>query len=185
MKRLIELGLSEPEAHAKAELYAKADAALDALGADKHRWSIWVPGRIEVLGKHTDYAGGRSLVCALERGFCVRVAPRRDSVVRACSLDRLATFETSLVSPVAGERGSWNRYVATVVARLSANFHRVLRGADIAFASDLPADAGMSSSSALVVATFIALSITPISIWLTCPTMIGAASVSVGRISRR
>ena len=158
MQRLKELGLSEPEAHAKAELYAKADAALDSLGADKHRWSIWVPGRIEVLGKHTDYAGGRSLVCALERGFCVRVAPRRDSIVRACSLDRLATFETSLVSPVAGERGSWNRYVATVVSRLSLNFQRVIRGADIALASDLPADAGMSSSSALVVATFIALS---------------------------
>jgi len=30
---------------------------------------IFVPGRIEVLGKHTDYAGGRSLVCATERGF--------------------------------------------------------------------------------------------------------------------
>ena len=158
LKRLQELGLSEREANAKAELYGSADQALDGLGADRHRWSLWVPGRIEVLGKHTDYAGGRSLVCALERGFCVRVAPRRDAIVRACSLDRRATFETSLVSPVAGERASWTRYVATVVSRLSSNFERVHRGADIAFASDLPADAGMSSSSTLVVATFIALS---------------------------
>jgi len=158
MKRLIELGLSEPEATAKARLYESADNALDSMGADKHRWSLWVPGRIEVLGKHTDYAGGRSLVCALERGFCVRAAPRRDSVVRACSLDKLATFETDLVTPVAGQRGSWTQYVATVVSRLSSNFERVNRGADIAFASDLPADAGMSSSSALVVVTFIALS---------------------------
>ncbi len=158
MQRLIELGLSEPEANAKRPLYEKADAALDKLGADKLRWSLWVPGRIEVLGKHTDYAGGRSLVCALERGFCVQVAPRRDSIVRAVSLDKRAVFETSLVSPVDGERGSWTQYVATVVRRLSANFERVTRGADIAFASDLPADAGMSSSSALVVATFIALS---------------------------
>jgi galactokinase len=44
------------------------------------------------------------------------------------------------------------------VNRLSSNFERVHRGADIAFAADLPPDAGMSSSSALVVATFIALS---------------------------
>jgi galactokinase len=158
MKRLIELGLSEPEANAKDRLYEAADQALDSLGADTLRWSLWVPGRIEVLGKHTDYAGGRSLVCALERGFCVQVAPRRDSIVRACSLDKRATFETSLVSPIAGARGSWTQYVATVVSRLAANFERVQRGADIAFASDLPADAGMSSSSALVVATFIALS---------------------------
>jgi galactokinase len=158
LRKLIELGLSEPEANAKAPLYEAADAALDSMGAEQHRWSLWVPGRIEVLGKHTDYAGGRSLVCALERGFCVRVAPRRDALVRACSLDKKAIFETSLTSPVPGTPGTWTQYVATVVNRLSVNFERVSRGADIAYASDLPADAGMSSSSALVVATFIALS---------------------------
>lgn len=158
MKRLIELGLSEPEAVAKTPLYEAADNALNALGADSQRWSLWVPGRIEVLGKHTDYAGGRSLVCAIERGFCVQVAPRRDATVRVCSLARLETFETSLTSPADGEKGTWERYVATVVKRLAVNFERVQRGADIAFAADLPPDAGMSSSSALVVATFIALS---------------------------
>ena len=158
MKRLIELGLSEPEANAKTRLYDLADQALDDSGADAQRWSLWVPGRIEVLGKHTDYAGGRSLVCALERGFCVRVAPRPDSLVRAYSADRRAIFQTSLANPVAGEPGEFGNYIATVVTRLSKNFERVLRGADIAFASDLPPDAGMSSSSALVVATFIALS---------------------------
>jgi galactokinase len=158
LRKLVELGLSESEAAAKTPLYDAADRALDSMDADQHRWSLWVPGRIEVLGKHTDYAGGRSLVCALERGFCVRVAPRRDAHVRACSLDRKTVFETSLTSPVPGKPGTWTQYVATVVNRLSANFERVLRGADIAYASDLPADAGMSSSSALVVATFIALS---------------------------
>ena len=158
MQRLIELGLSEPEARAKSELYDRADAALDSLGADPQRWSLWVPGRIEVLGKHTDYAGGRSLVCALERGFCVQVAPRRDSIVRAVSLDMKAVFQTDLKAPSQGEPGTWTRYVATVVSRLAMNFERVHRGADIAFAADLPANAGMSSSSTLVVATFIALS---------------------------
>lgn len=158
MKRLIELGVSEAEADAKAALFGAADKALNSLGADGHRWSLWVPGRIEVLGKHTDYAGGRSLVCALERGLCVQVAPRRDSIVRAISLDMDATFETNLTWPAAGQKGTWTQYVATVVNRLATNFERVHKGADIAIASDLPLDAGMSSSSALVVATFIALS---------------------------
>jgi galactokinase len=158
MKKLIELGVSEPEAVAKTRLYELAEKALDAVRADFQRWSLWVPGRIEVLGKHTDYAGGRSLVCALERGFCVVVAPRRDSVVRVISIDKKAVFETNLLSPLAGEKASWTQYIATVVSRLSTNFDRVNRGADIAIASDLPQDAGMSSSSALVVATFIALS---------------------------
>jgi galactokinase len=157
MMRLIELGVSEPEAIAKTPLYEAADNALDSLGADRQRWSLWVPGRIEILGKHTDYAGGRSLVCALERGFCVQVAPRRDSIVRVLSLDRNDAFQTSLTHPVAGKPASWTQYVATVVSRLSLNFDRVHRGADLAFASDLPPDAGMSSSSALIVATFLAL----------------------------
>ncbi|HEX6313701.1 MAG TPA: galactokinase family protein [Gemmatimonadaceae bacterium] len=158
MRKLIELGLSEPEADAKTPLYDAAGRALAQMGADAQRWSLWVPGRIEVLGKHTDYAGGRSLVCALERGFCVQVAPRRDSVVRTYSVHNEETYETSLANPLAAVRGHWSNYVATVVTRLARNFDRVLRGADIAFASDLPPDAGMSSSSALVVATFIALS---------------------------
>ena len=158
MQRLIELGLSEPEANAKGALFDAADQALDSIGADQHRWSLWVPGRIEVLGKHTDYAGGRSLVTALERGFCVRVAPRRDSTVRALSLEKGTAFETNLKSPVSVPAGRWENYVATVVSRLAMNFERVHRGADIAFASDLPLDAGMSSSAVLVVATFIALS---------------------------
>jgi galactokinase len=128
------------------------------MGATPRRWSIWVPGRIEVLGKHTDYAGGRSLVCAIERGLCVRVAARRDTRVRVRSVGRRGGFETDVGAPVAGDPGSWSQYVASVVRRLNANFDTPLRGADIAVASDLPQDAGMSSSSALVVATFIALS---------------------------
>lgn len=158
MKRLIELGLSEHEAAAKSPLYEAADRALDAMGSDAQRWSLWVPGRIEVLGKHTDYAGGRSLVCTIERGLCIQVAPRRDARVRALSLEKNAVFETSLTMPAPGTTGTWTRYVATVVNRLAANFERVQRGADLAIASDLPLDAGMSSSSALVVGTFIALS---------------------------
>ena len=60
----------------------RCNTALKELKAGARRWSLWVPGRIELLGKHTDYAGGRSVLCALERGFLARVAPRRDGVIR-------------------------------------------------------------------------------------------------------
>ncbi|MGH7448520.1 MAG: galactokinase family protein, partial [Longimicrobiales bacterium] len=43
---------------------------------------FFVPGRIEVLGKHTDYAGGRSLLAAVHRGFVVAAAPRPDGAVQ-------------------------------------------------------------------------------------------------------
>ena len=41
-----------------------------------------MPGRIEVFGKHTDYAGGRSLLAAVPRGFAVAASPRNDGRVR-------------------------------------------------------------------------------------------------------
>jgi galactokinase len=53
--------------------------------------------------------------------------------------------------------GHWSNYPMTVARRVARNFDGALRGAEIAFASDLPLAAGMSSSSALIIATFLAL----------------------------
>jgi galactokinase len=77
-------GLSPAEAERKARMFTENDRALDAWRSpgDGERLRWFVPGRIEVLGKHTDYAGGRSLLCAVERGFCVTAAPRNDDVMR-------------------------------------------------------------------------------------------------------
>ncbi|TMG81731.1 MAG: hypothetical protein E6H78_16300, partial [Betaproteobacteria bacterium] len=55
--RLVDAGLSSAELEAKTSLFARALAALPADARDLFAW--WVPGRIEFLGKHTDYAGGR------------------------------------------------------------------------------------------------------------------------------
>ena len=75
---LIAAGLSPVEAEAKARMFAENERALRAWrgAGDGERLRWFVPGRIEVLGKHTDYAGGRSLLCAVERGFCVTAVPR-------------------------------------------------------------------------------------------------------------
>ena len=158
--RLIAEGLSAGAAEHKARLFEVAERRLPMLtggvSEDASRW--FVPGRIEVLGKHTDYAGGRSLLCAVERGFCVVAQPRSDSIVRIA--DAVLDVETRLAlseSPDAGSDGGWTVYPAAVVRRIARNFPGALRGADIAFASDLPRSAGLSSSSALVVAVFTAL----------------------------
>jgi len=119
---------------------------------------LWVPGRIEFLGKHTDYAGGRSLVCTVERGFTVVAAPRDDRLVRITDAVSGDQVEIEMSPTLATAEGAWANYVITVARRIARNFPGPLRGADIAFASDLPPAAGLSSSSALVVATFLALS---------------------------
>ena len=109
----------------------------------------WVPGRIEMLGKHTDYAGGRSLLAAAHRGIWFVVRPRRDHTVRAIDRVRDEVVEFNLsanLTPLPG----WGNYPSTVGRRLTRNFG-VLNGADFYFGSDLPLAAGLSSSSALIV----------------------------------
>src|SRR5438552_16784872 len=76
-------GMTCREASEKARRFARARRALTAFGARTEGAHAWfVPGRLEVLGKHTDYAGGRSLVCAIQRGHCFVAAPRDDSELR-------------------------------------------------------------------------------------------------------
>jgi galactokinase len=151
------IGMSDAQAAVKAAALARCDQALDALGAAAARWSIWVPGRVEVFGKHTDYAGGRSLLCAVERGFVVRAAPRRDAVVRAADVATGERADTSLDPAFSEAAPGWPHYVGTVARRLGRNFACARNGVDLAFASDLPVAAGMSSSSALMIAVFVSL----------------------------
>ena len=113
-------------------------------------WLYWVPGRIEVFGKHTDYAGGRSLVAAVPRGFMVAAAPRDDDRVVAYDARWNAAMRVDVGNSDLAFAG-WPNYIAVVVRRLASNFQGAALGADIAFASDLPRSAGISSSSALVV----------------------------------
>jgi len=119
------------------------------------RW--FVPGRIEVLGKHTGYAGGRGLLCTVGRGFCVAAAPRSDRVLRIADAGRGLTAEMPLDADLATAAEGWSLYARVVVSRIVRNFPGELRGADVALASDLPRASGLSSSSALVISLFTAM----------------------------
>lgn len=121
------------------------------------RW--FVPGRIEVLGKHTDYAGGRSLLAAVDTGHTITAAARTDRVLRVRSEVADGTVEIDLdrAGTLEEPAGHWGGYVRTVAQRLDANFPGRLRGAEITITSTLPLAAGMSSSSALVVGLALAL----------------------------
>ncbi len=156
-ENLIRLGMSPRQAETKAAMLARCDAALDTIDAAGHRWSAWVPGRIELFGKHTDYCGGRSLLCTVERGFAVRVALRTDARIRAIDVASAEVCETELSPTATAADGSWRNYVATVARRLARNFPMARCGVDLAFESDLPVAAGMSSSSALMIGVFVAL----------------------------
>lgn len=123
--------------------------------SDARTVSWFVPGRIEVLGKHTDYAGGRSLLAAVDVGHTITATARQDRIlqVRSEVADGIVTvdLEQGHARPAEAEAGHWGGYVRTVADRLDANFPGLVSGADITVTSTLPLAAGMSSSSALVV----------------------------------
>ena len=119
-------------------------------------WAM--PGRIEVLGKHTDYGGGRVLVCAVDRGLTVRAeaADGPPGTLEASTDAFPGALHLEAGAPPALPAGHWGRYVHTVLARLTDNFGP-LRSARLTVSSDLPPASGMSSSSAMITGAAMAL----------------------------
>lgn len=155
--RLVEAGHAEATARRLASHVARAHEALGKATEEASSVAFFVPGRIEVLGKHTDYAGGSSLTCATERGFCMVATPGTDRTLRIIRAATGESVEVEVSRGVEPPAGHWANYPLTVVRRVARNFGPELRGGSIAFASTLPPAAGMSSSSAMIVGFFLAL----------------------------
>lgn len=117
---------------------------------------MFISGRIEILGKHTDYCGGQSIVCAIDRGFHASVAPRDDRILRLTDRVSHETVSVDLADPQMVEGRNWSKYPVEVARRLTENFGE-MKGAEIEFFSDLPMESGMSSSSGLMILVFSAL----------------------------
>ncbi|AXE38054.1 galactokinase family protein [Acidipropionibacterium virtanenii] len=111
------------------------------------RW--FVPGRIEVLGKHTDYAGGRTLVAAVDRGVTTTCTPVDGDGVIASSSAVPGELHLAAGTDPHLPAGHWGGYVQAVIDRLTDNFGP-LAPCRLDVSSDLPLASGMSSSSALV-----------------------------------
>lgn len=109
------------------------------------------PGRLNLIGEHTDYNDGLVLPMAIERAVLVAVAPRADRAVHAVSTSELQEVRVELDRPGIPRRGEWSDYLEGVVRTLRAAGRR-LAGADLYVASSVPRGGGLSSSAALEVA---------------------------------
>ena len=116
-----------------------------------------MPGRIELVGKHVDYAGGRSLTCATESGIHARATAIAEPVLRVRDALRRGEVSVPLASDASWRGSVWGAYAAAVARRLARDFPQARRGVEVVIESELPASAGLSSSSALVVALAMAL----------------------------
>jgi galactokinase len=114
------------------------------------------PGRVNLIGEHTDYNEGFVLPMAIDRETVVAVAARDDRRVRAFSLNLNDAVEFDLDRPGAKQRGLWLDYLEGVAWALELGGVR-LKGADLMISSDVPLGAGLSSSAALEISVGLAL----------------------------
>jgi galactokinase len=109
------------------------------------------PGRVNLIGEHTDYNEGFVLPMAIDRGATVAIAPRPDRKLRIWSLNLQDAAELDLDRFGPGHRGTWIDYAEGVAAAIMSR-GAVLTGADIALKSDISIGGGLASSAALEIA---------------------------------
>ena len=114
------------------------------------------PGRVNLIGEHTDYNDGWVLPMAIRFDTIVAGAAREDRLVRVRSLNLGEDAEFDLDRPGSPQRGVWLNYVEGVARALESRGVR-LRGADLLIESNVPLGAGLSSSAALEIAVGLAL----------------------------
>jgi galactokinase len=153
----VSLGMSPADAASRAELFATLATQSEPILYGPAEWRRFTPGRIEIFGKHTDYAGGHSLLAAVPRGIALEARRRSDDVVRVGDIFDGQVIEVDPSTEAPPRYRGIQRYVHVVAHRFYLNFPGCQLGTNIAIASDLPRASGMSSSSALVVGVALAL----------------------------
>ena len=135
-----------------------AAALVEAFRARTERQpaGVWAaPGRVNLIGEHTDYNDGYVMPFALAQRVLIAAAPRQDGHWSVTSLNNHST-ETFQAADLQPGMTGWQAYVAGVVWALKEAGHRI-GGADLVLSSDVPVGAGLSSSAALECAVLSAL----------------------------
>jgi len=113
----------------------------------------WVPGVLNVAGKHTDYAGGSSLNAPIDLGINFLSAPREDHFVQLFTSSD-DTVIININEPLNTETADWSDYCRKVMKRIQDDFQVTLKGVNISFDSQIPSGAGMAASSSLICGFF-------------------------------
>lgn len=116
------------------------------------------PGRLEFVGNHTDYNGGRVIGVAIDRGVTIAASKRDDDsiVIHSAAFDASVTVDLSIEKPLGGD-DTWANYPLGVYCVMKQRGFAFKSGFNFVIESDLPFGAGLSSSAAFELATVNAL----------------------------
>ena len=121
--------------------------------------SFFSPGRVNLIGEHTDYNGGHVFPCALSIGTYMIVRKREDRTIRFYSenFSKLGVIETSLDDLVYSEKAGWTNYPKGVMWAIEGRGYKIPTGMDILIYGTIPNGSGLSSSASLEVLTGLAV----------------------------
>jgi galactokinase len=121
-----------------------------------HAVAAYAPGRIEVLGNHTDYNDGFVVSAAIDVGTFFVAAPSDSAECRLVAGDLMDEVSFDVTSPGISENAIWSNYIRGVVSGLSQELD-INKGFNGMFLGNIPLGSGLSSSAALEVSTGLAL----------------------------
>ncbi len=121
--------------------------------------SYFAPGRVNLIGEHTDYNGGHVFPCALTLGTYGIVRSRSDRKLRfySANFERLGVIETSLDELVPDPKANWTNYPKGVMWAFEKRGYKLSHGLDILIYGNIPNGSGLSSSASLEVLTGVIL----------------------------
>lgn len=128
-------------------------------GDDGDIRTYFAPGRVNLIGEHTDYNGGHVFPCALTLGTYAVVRKRDDRKIRFYSenFDTLGIMETSLDDLVPSKEADWTNYPKGVMWAFEKKGFKIPYGLDVAISGNIPNGSGLSSSASLEVLTGVML----------------------------
>lgn len=116
---------------------------------------FFAPGRINLIGEHTDYNGGHVFPCAITFGTYAIAQENNDNIIRVYSMNfpEKGVFEFSLKELEYRKEHEWANYPKGVIRYLLEEGHRITSGMNILFYGDIPTGAGLSSSASIELVT--------------------------------
>ena len=131
------------------------DAFKEKFGDTKDVRVFFAPGRVNLIGEHTDYNGGHVFPCAISLGTYAAARKRDDRVIRfySVNVNRKGVVTTSLDDLVPSDEAGWTNYPKGVVWAFEKRGCKLPSGFDMVIWGDIPAGSGLSSSASLEVLT--------------------------------